>query len=263
MLPWRNSWFQIAFFAWVVSGALLIVDYAPKIPANSGWMQAFHREPRPPSEAPAKFTPPSKGPAPEKEPAHAPPAPSSDSELPTRPIEDESATKAPAVPAMQGYNASRTKSSSAELALGNTAHHLKDYAQAMQWYQKAAAQGNAEAEDKIGLLYHEGGVVMPNGNEDWRWFEKSASHGNAQGEFHLGAMYEKAGQYTDAVKWIHNAALQGHGEAEFYMGNFYERGLGVQKDDAEAVRWYQKAAAQRVDQAKGKVAELQTTQKSP
>jgi hypothetical protein len=29
MLPWKNSWFQIALFAWLVSAAVLIADYAP------------------------------------------------------------------------------------------------------------------------------------------------------------------------------------------------------------------------------------------
>src|ERR1700734_3195261 len=72
MLPWRNSWFQIAFFTWVVSGALLILDYTPKIPASSAWINASHSAPRRSPEPSAKPLPPNgqhspaKGAAPER-----------------------------------------------------------------------------------------------------------------------------------------------------------------------------------------------------
>ena len=100
MLPWKNSWFQIALFAWVVSGALLVVDYAPKIQASGTWMRAFHRAPTQPSEAPAKTAPPTGHPSPAKEPtparqAHSPSSDQPAPNMPTVPIEDKSASKAP------------------------------------------------------------------------------------------------------------------------------------------------------------------------
>ena len=163
MLPWRNSWFQIAFFAWLVSGALLVVDYAPKIPATSGWMTAFQREPRQPSEAPAKPSPSSEQQSPVKGPAPARQAPSPASEKPAPSIDDKSVTRGPTParpapdpssekPATKTPDATGTSAGSAELAQGKAAYDRKDYAQAMQWYQKSAAQGNAQAEYNIGQL---------------------------------------------------------------------------------------------------------------
>jgi TPR repeat protein len=86
MLPWRNSWFQIAFFAWLVSSALLIIDYAPKISSNSGWMKAFQRAPGQPLPAPAKPSSPSESPA--QAPTRQAPSPAQE-----KPTPDKSATK--------------------------------------------------------------------------------------------------------------------------------------------------------------------------
>jgi TPR repeat protein len=33
------------------------------------------------------------------------------------------------------------------------------------------------------------------------------------------------------------AAEQGHVRAQYFVGGFYEEGMGVTKDDAQAVRW--------------------------
>jgi uncharacterized protein len=157
MLPWRNSWFQIAFFAWIVSGALLIVDYAPKLPANSAWMQAFHRPPSQPLEAPAKPSPPSEQHSPAKESAPTRSAPGPSGETP--------ATKAPKV--------SGTNAGSTELAQAKAAYDRNDYGQAFQWYRKAAAQGNGFAEEVLGQLYKDGLGVPKDQVEAAKWYQKA------------------------------------------------------------------------------------------
>ena len=242
MLPWRNSWFQIAFFAWIVSGALLIVDYAPKIRVSSVWMQAFERTPRQPSEAPPKPSPPSEQQSPAKEPAPAQRATSPTSEKPVPPIENPSATKRPtpvqpapspppAGPTTKAPNASGSNDGSAEFAQGKAAYDRKDYAKAMQWYQKSAAQGDADAENTIGLLYASGFGVPKDYAKAMRWFQKGAAQGRASDEYSIGLLYET--------------------------------GSGVPKDDAEAMRWFQKAAAQGHGLAKQEIAKLQADQKGP
>lgn len=49
---------------------------------------------------------------------------------------------------------------------------------------------------------------------------------------------------AEAVKWYLKAAEQGDVRAQFLLGMCYEEGEGVTKGDAEAVKWYQKAAEQ-------------------
>jgi TPR repeat protein len=45
------------------------------------------------------------------------------------------------------------------------------------------------------------------------------------------------------------AADQGHAQAQGALGNAYAEGIGVQQDDAEAVRWVRMAADQGNAQA--------------
>ena len=49
---------------------------------------------------------------------------------------------------------------------------------------------------------------------------------------------------AEAAKWYRRAAEQGHVVAQFHLGNMYHRGEGVAEDHAEAVRWYRRAAEQ-------------------
>ncbi len=48
--------------------------------------------------------------------------------------------------------------------------------------------------------------------------------------------------YTDAVKVWQNLAEQGDAQAQFNLGLMYHGGLGLPRDEAAAVVWYQKAA---------------------
>ena len=49
---------------------------------------------------------------------------------------------------------------------------------------------------------------------------------------------------AEAVKWYRRAADQGHAEAQYNLGVMYDDGQGVQQDYAEAVKWYRRAAEQ-------------------
>ena len=49
---------------------------------------------------------------------------------------------------------------------------------------------------------------------------------------------------AEAARWYRKAADQGNAGAQINLGLMYEHGRGVAKDDAEAVRWYRKAADQ-------------------
>ena len=49
---------------------------------------------------------------------------------------------------------------------------------------------------------------------------------------------------AEAVKWYRKAADQGNAPAQYNLGNMYRTGQGVAKDEVEAVKWYRKAADQ-------------------
>jgi hypothetical protein len=65
----------------------------------------------------------------------------------------------------------------------------------------------------------------------------------------LGMLYE-AGRgverdYAEARRWYEKAAGLGDWPAMMSLGRLYDRGLGVPKDAAQARAWYQKAESQK------------------
>jgi len=75
-----------------------------------------------------------------------------------------------------------------------------------------------------------------------------AKQGDAMAEFGLGVMYHKGEgvpqDQAEAAKWYRRAAEQGHASAQHNLGVMYDEGKGVPQDYAEAVTWYRRAAEQ-------------------
>ena len=64
----------------------------------------------------------------------------------------------------------------------------------------------------------------------------------------LGWMYYKGigvkQDDAEALRWYTKAAEQGDADAQYHLGDRYYLGEGVKKDYAEALRWWKKAAEQ-------------------
>ena len=75
-----------------------------------------------------------------------------------------------------------------------------------------------------------------------------AEKGDAKAQHYLGGMYFNgmgvAKDDVEAVKWYRKAAEQNHANAQVKLGISYAFGLGVTKDMKEAAKWYRKAAEQ-------------------
>jgi TPR repeat protein len=136
----------------------------------------------------------------------------------------------------------------------------QDYGQALNWYNQAAAKGNADAEDNLGNMYISGQGVTQDFAQALNWYQKSAAQGDADAEYNLGVMYYSGfgvGQdYEQAANWYRKSAAQGNANGEYALGSMYEVGFGVNKDVAEAKSWYQKAADQGLAHAKEGLARL-------
>jgi len=61
----------------------------------------------------------------------------------------------------------------------------KDYPKALYWFKKAAKQGNAEAENYLGVIYSNGLGVPRDYSKAKYWLKKSAKQGYAKGEANL------------------------------------------------------------------------------
>jgi len=115
--------------------------------------------------------------------------------------------------------------------------------------RKAAEQGLAKAQLKLGSMYYDGDGVPQDYLEAEKWWRKVAEQGLSIAQYNLGFMYANgegvAKDGAEAVKWYRKAAEQGDGLALYSLGVMYaEGGDGLPQDAAEAVKWYRKAAEQ-------------------
>ncbi len=119
-------------------------------------------------------------------------------------------------------------------------------------YQRAAKQGDAEAQYNLGVCYalcYFGDKVENNNlNKAAFWYTKSAEQGNVFAQYNLGICYfyghgvEK--DLNKAFEWYTKSAEQGYALAQNFLGLCYEYGKGVAEDPSKAFEWYTKAAAQ-------------------
>ena len=58
----------------------------------------------------------------------------------------------------------------------------RDAAKAIEWYQKAAAQGDTDAQYTLGLMYSNGDGVPRNDAKGMEWFQKSAARGHVKAQ---------------------------------------------------------------------------------
>jgi len=64
----------------------------------------------------------------------------------------------------------------------------KDEAQAVQWYRKAAEQGDASAQTDLGVMYRDGRGVTADQALALHWFRKAAEQGNTRAKTALRSM---------------------------------------------------------------------------
>ena len=96
---------------------------------------------------------------------------------------------------------------------------------AIEWYGRAAENGNSDAECDLGYCYQFGKGVQMNLNKAIELYEKSANQGNMYAQCNLGVCYEEGiGVSTDEVKarkLYKAAANQGHPGAQYKLALGY------------------------------------------
>ena len=126
----------------------------------------------------------------------------------------------------------------------------QDYTEAVKWFRKAVEQGYAPAQYNLGIAYQVGKGVPKNYAEAIQWYLKAAEQGHADAQNNLGLMYQNGEgvmqDYAKTIKWWLKAAEQGHTDAQYNLGLIYSSGL---QDYAEAARWFLKAAEQGIADA--------------
>lgn len=123
-----------------------------------------------------------------------------------------------------------------------------DYATALKEWRPLAEQGDAKAQNQLGIMYSKGRGVPQDYTAAVNWYRRSAEQGHALAQTNLGFMYDKgrgvSRDYTAAAKWYRKAADQGNIHAQHNLGFMYSNGRGVPQDYTASAAWYRKAADQ-------------------
>ena len=95
---------------------------------------------------------------------------------------------------------------------GVAAYNQGDYATALKEFCPLAAQGDADAQAKLGFIFHIGLGVQQDYAKAVKWYRKAAEQGNVNAQTSLGVMYLKGyGATQDFVQahfWSNLAASQ-------------------------------------------------------
>jgi TPR repeat protein len=140
----------------------------------------------------------------------------------------------------------------------------QDYAAARKWYQLAAERKDADAEYRLSVFLDQGlgGERAP--VAALRWLKRAAEDGSADAQIKLGLkqpdvpqdpakemQYEVAsallagkGGAADAArahKILDELVASGYHPALYMLGRMYSTGLGVSKDEAKGLEYYEQA----------------------
>jgi TPR repeat protein len=123
----------------------------------------------------------------------------------------------------------------------------KDYAAARSWYEKAVAANDPLGWNGLGILYETGNGVPKDFAQARIYYEKAAAAGVPGGMVNLGRLYLDGNGVTKdpgrARNLFETATASGDPSAMRMLGFLYDRGITVAKDPVQAKKWYDKAIA--------------------
>lgn len=122
----------------------------------------------------------------------------------------------------------------------------QNYSDALNWYIQSANNGSNDATKEVVKFYARGLGTKQDMKEAVKWVEKAALNGDVEMQLALIQVYgkgeiEKVGQDLEkAFYWAKIAAENGSAEAMGILAVFYGQGVGTEKNEVEAKRWFAK-----------------------
>jgi TPR repeat protein len=140
----------------------------------------------------------------------------------------------------------------AQFSLGfrfaNGAGRAPDYAQAAQWYLRAASQNHSLAQFNLAIMLAGGQGVPQDDASALMWMQKAARQGDAGAQHNLGLRHRRASfaglpqdaleSNLEAYKWFRLAAAQGYRDSDT---EFAGVAIGMTRD--QVIEGDQRAAA--------------------
>ncbi|HLO78601.1 MAG TPA: SEL1-like repeat protein [Magnetospirillum sp.] len=130
----------------------------------------------------------------------------------------------------------------------------KDMAEAVSWFAMAAGNGVKPAAVELARLYEQGAGIKRDLSQAALWWFRAGVLGDEDAKTRFLALFLN-GDATDlggdiGSGWLEALASTGRTDAILALGRAYERGLGIPADEAKARSWYQLAAVSGDAEAK-------------
>jgi TPR repeat protein len=134
-----------------------------------------------------------------------------------------------------------------DIKSGIDAFHAKEYDNALGILTPLAADGDAEAQYLLGVMYAEGRGVQQDFYHAGSFYRKAATQGHAAAQVNLGSLYDNClgtgpCNPEKAAYWYRRAADQGNPLAQFNLAVMYATGTGVAKNEWTARIIFRQAA---------------------
>ena len=113
----------------------------------------------------------------------------------------------------------------------------QDYQEARKWYRLMAEQGDAGAQNNLGVLYTFGRGGTQDYQEAAKWYRLAAEQGYILAQYNLSPVRlwrRRPQDYQEAAKWYRLAAEQGYILAQNRLGVLYASEEGVPQDYVQA-----------------------------
>lgn len=138
----------------------------------------------------------------------------------------------------------------AQADAARAAYEREDYTTAAALYAPRAAQGDAEAQYRMGMMARFGWGVEKNPADAVRWLTEAARQNHPQAQAELGTLYRLGRGVPEdpkeAARWLTAAANSGVGIAQLAIGRMYRDGVGVERNLVEAYAWFSAAGENSV-----------------
>lgn len=122
----------------------------------------------------------------------------------------------------------------------------RDATQALNWFRLAAQQGHLMARNMLGRCQENGWGCVPDISAALTNYRLAAEGGLDWGQYNLANLLRigrgTAPDTLQSFALYQQAAAQGHAPAMNLIGRFHHEGWGMEANEGEALRWYQRAA---------------------
>lgn len=130
--------------------------------------------------------------------------------------------------------AANTNSVGGANELGKNELNNGNYRKAIQWFEKDAQNGYADAQNRLGVRYFKGEGVEKDFKEAFKWFIKAAEQGHVKAQTNVGICYYFGRgvsiDYEKSKEWLREASRQGYYPAISILSKWYNEGYSNYAD---------------------------------